>query len=266
MTDIGIYMDAVAEVAGIAGDIANAYYGSNPDTRTKNDGSPVSVADIAAEQAARDWIEPRFPDDGILGEELPLVRPGAARRWILDPIDGTYTFLQNVPLWGTLVAVAEGESVIAGAAFFPVLGEIIVAARGEGCWWNGSRARVSAIADLAEARLVTTDARFMRDAARRERWMRLQDGARTMRTWGDCYGYLLVATGRADIMVDDAISEWDGAALMPIITEAGGEFTDWRGRVTAFGGDAIATNGELGGIVREILDPSSAIASSRSGS
>jgi len=254
-------MDAVAEVAGLAGDIAKGYYGSNPDTRTKKDGSPVSVADVAAERAAREWIELRFPDDGIVGEELPPLRPDAARRWILDPIDGTYTFLQSVPLWGTLVAVAEGDSVIAGAAYFPALDEIIVAARGEGCWWNGSRASVSTVADLAEARLLTTDARFMRDVARRERWMQLQDGARTMRTWGDCYGYLLVATGRADIMVDDVISDWDCAALMPIIAEAGGEFTDWRGRETAFGGDAIATNANLGGIVREILAPSAAAAS-----
>jgi histidinol-phosphatase len=261
VTNFDIYMDAVGKVARIAGDIARGYYGKNPDTRIKKDGSPVSVADITAEQGAREWIELRFPDDGIIGEELPPVRPGAARRWILDPIDGTYAFLQRVPLWGTLVAVAEGESVIAGAAYFPALDEIIVAARGEGCWWNGSRARVSTVAELAEARLVTTDARFMRDAARRERWMRLQDGARTMRTWGDCYGYLLVATGRADIMVDDVIADWDGAALLPIIEEAGGVFTDWRGRPTAFGGDVIATNAELAGVVREILAPSAAVAS-----
>ncbi|HEY3746151.1 MAG TPA: inositol monophosphatase family protein, partial [Gemmatimonadaceae bacterium] len=108
MTDIGIYMDAVAEVAGLAGDTANGYYGCDPEVRTKKDGSPVSVADIEAERAAREWIELRFPDDGILGEELPTVRPRAPRRWILDPIDGTYTFLQTVPLWGTLIAVAEG--------------------------------------------------------------------------------------------------------------------------------------------------------------
>ena len=261
MTGIGIYMNAVAEVAGIAGDIAREYYGSNPETRTKSDGSPVSVADINAERAAREWIELRFPEDGIIGEELPSVRPSAARRWILDPIDGTYTFLQSVPLWGTLVAVAEGESVIAGAAYFPALDEIIVAARGEGCWWNGSRSAVSTVDELSEARLVTTDARFLRDGARRERWIRLQDGARTMRTWGDCYGYLLVATGRADIMVDDVISDWDGAAFMPIITEAGGSFTDWRGGATAFGGDAIATNANLGTIVREILAPPGVLAS-----
>ena len=203
MTDLRIYMDAVAEVARIAGDIAKRHYGRSPETRTKNDGSPVTVADINAERAARQWIEQRFPDDGIIGEELPPVRPGAARRWILDPIDGTYTFLQTVPLWGTLVAVAEADSVIAGAAYFPALDEIIFAAPGEGCWWNGTRAAVSTVAELGKARLVTTDARFIRDPARRERWMRLQDGARSMRTWGDCYGYLLVATGRADIMVEN---------------------------------------------------------------
>jgi histidinol-phosphatase len=261
VTAIGIYMDAVAEVASIAGDIAKRYYGKDPDTLTKKDGSPVSVADLSAEQAAREWIGRRFPDDGIIGEELPTVRPDAARRWILDPIDGTYTFLQTVPLWGTLVAVAEGESVIAGAAYFPALSESIVAARGEGCWWNGSRARVSTVADLSDARLVTSDARFMRDVTRRERWMRLQEGARTMRTWGDCYGYLLVATARADIMVDDVIADWDGAALMPIVAEAGGVFTDWQGRPTAFGGDAIATNASLDEVVREILVPSGAAAS-----
>jgi histidinol-phosphatase len=261
MSGPGTYMNAVAEVAGIAGDIAMEYYGSNPATRIKSDGSPVSVADTSAEEAAREWIELHFPEDGIVGEEFPTVREGAARRWIIDPIDGTYTFLQSVPLWGTLIAVAEGENVIAGAAYFPALDETIVAARGEGCWWNGSRAAVSTVAELSEARLVTTDARFLRDAGRREGWTRLQNGARTMRTWGDCYGYLLVATARADIMVDDVISDWDGAAFMPIITEAGGEFTDWRGRPTAFGGDAIATNGKLGGIVREILAPTGVLAS-----
>ena len=274
MTDIGIYMDAVAEVAGLAGDIANGYYGRDPEIRAKTDGSLVSIADVEAERAAREWIELRFPDDGIVGEELPPVRPRAPRRWILDPIDGTYTFLQRVPLWGTLVAVAEGDDVIAGAAYFPALDEIVVAARGEGCWWNGSRSRVSTVDDLADARLVTTDARFLRDTSRRERWTQLQNGVRTMRTWGDCYGYLLVATGRADIMVDEVISDWDCAALMPIIAEAGGDFTDWRGRATAFGGDAIATNGRLGTSVREILVPqggkmrarADATASARSGS
>jgi fructose-1,6-bisphosphatase/inositol monophosphatase family enzyme len=117
---------------------------------------------------------------------------------------------------------------------------------------------VSPVAEVAQARLLTTDARFMRDATRRERWLQLQNSARTMRTWGDCYGYLLVATGRADIMVDDVTSDWDCAALVPIITEAGGVFTDWQGTATPFGGDAIATNANLAATVREILAPVSA--------
>lgn len=253
MTSVSAYMDAAAEVARIAGDVANRYYGRRPATSTKRDGTSVSIADISAERAAREWIERRFPDDGIIGEELAPVRSSSARRWILDPIDGTYTFLQSVPLWGTLVAVAEDERVIAGAAYFPALGEIIVAALGEGCWWNGSSARVSTVSEINQARLLTTDARFMRDPSRRERWLELQNATLTMRTWGDCYGYLLVATGRAEIMIDDVVSDWDAAALMPIITEAGGSLTDWRGRATPFGGDAIATNASLAASVREIL-------------
>lgn len=247
------YMNAVAEVATLAGNVARRYYGKGPKVRLKQDGSPVSAADYDAERSAREWIEKNFPSDGIIGEELPPTRESAKRRWVIDPIDGTFTFLQTVPLWGTLVAVMEGESVIAGAAYFPALAETVVAAPGKGAWWNGSRTVVSEVSDLSSARLVTTDARFKRDPTRRDRWLRLQDGAQAMRTWGDCYGYLLVATGRADVMVDDVVSVWDAAALLPVITEAGGAFTDWKGRTTALGGDAIATNSLLAGAVRAIL-------------
>jgi histidinol-phosphatase len=247
------YMNAVAEVATLAGNIARRYYGKNPQVRSKHDGTPVSTADYDAERSAREWIEKRFPADGIVGEELPAVRETARRRWIIDPIDGTFTFLQRVPLWGTLVAVVEGERVIAGAAYFPAVDETIVAAPGAGAWWNGARTQVSGVSDVSAARVVTTDARFNRDAARRNRWRQLENEARAMRTWGDCYGYLLVATGRADVMVDDVISPWDVAALLPIITEAGGAFTDWNGRTSAFGGDAIATNALLASAVRDIL-------------
>ncbi len=247
------YMNAVAEVATLAGNVAQRYYGKSPEVRLKEDGSPVSAADYDAERSAREWIEKNFPADGIIGEEFPPTRESAKRRWVIDPIDGTFTFLQKVPLWGTLVAVMEGESVIAGAAYFPALAETVVAAPGKGAWWNGTRTVVSEVSELSSARLVTTDARFKRDPTRRDRWLKLQDGALAMRTWGDCYGYLLVATGRADVMVDDVMSVWDAAALLPVITEAGGAFTDWKGRTTAFGGDVIATNSLLSRAVREIL-------------
>ena len=258
------YMNAVAEVATLAGNVAKRYYGKSPEVQLKRDGSPVSAADYDAERSARQWIDKNFPADGIIGEELPTTRESAKRRWIIDPIDGTFTFLQNVPLWGTLVAVVEGERVIAGAAYFPALEETIVAAPGKGAWWNGSRAAVSKVSDLKSARLVTTDARFNRDSSRRDRWLQLQNGVHAVRTWGDCYGYLLVATGRADVMVDDVISVWDGAALLPVITEAGGAFTDWKGRTTAFGGDAIATNSLLADVVRQILVAPTADSNSRS--
>ncbi|MEO8881167.1 MAG: histidinol-phosphatase [Gemmatimonadaceae bacterium] len=235
-------LGAVEAVARIAGDVAHGFFRSQLEIESKADGSPVTIADRSAEEAARAWIERRFPVDGILGEELGLTRPAAKRRWVLDPIDGTKTFIRGVPLWGTLVGVCEGEKILAGAAYFPAVGEMLAAAPGEGCWWNGARARVSSRATVAEATVLTTNERFPNDARQRAGWERLAERAAVSRSWGDCYGYLLVSTGRAEVMVDGILSPWDAAAIMPIIEEAGGVFTDWRGTRTAFGGSAVATN------------------------
>jgi histidinol-phosphatase len=233
---------AVEQVARLAGDMALGYYKSSLAVESKADGSPVTIADRTAEQAARSWIESHFPNDGILGEELGATRPGALRRWIVDPVDGTKTFVRGVPLWGTLVALCEGDNVLAGAAYFPALGEMLAASRGAGCWWNGSRCRVSSLATLSEATVLTTDERFGGDSHQLAGWRSLSSRASVSRSWGDCYGYLLVATGRAEVMVDGIVSPWDAAALMPIVDEAGGIFTDWKGTRTAFGGSVVATN------------------------
>jgi histidinol phosphatase-like enzyme (inositol monophosphatase family) len=248
-------MQAVAEVARRAGDVALSHFRKSLTIETKRDGTPVTVADREAEERAREWIEARFPDDGILGEELGTHKPNAERRWILDPIDGTKTFVRGVPLWGTLVAVARGEEILAGAACFPAVGEALVAAPGHGCWWNGTRCAVSPVADLGAATALITDERFAENPSRVEAWRSLSRQTAVTRTWGDCYGYLLVATGRAEIMVDDVLSPWDAAALFPIIREAGGVFTDWTGRPTAFGPNAIATNAALAEEVRRLLSP-----------
>jgi histidinol-phosphatase len=232
----------VEQVARIAGDIALGYYKTSLVIESKADGSPVTIADRSAERAAREWIERYFPSDGILGEELGATRPDARRRWVLDPIDGTKTFVRGVPLWGTLVGVCEGDDVLAGAAYFPALGEMVVASLGAGCWWNGNRCRVSSVASLREATVLTTDERFAGDTDQSRGWRRLATESAVSRTWGDCYGYLLVATGRAEVMVDGIVSPWDAAALMPIIEEAGGVFTDWKGTRTAFSGSVVATN------------------------
>jgi histidinol-phosphatase len=246
-------LQAVTDVARLCGDHALQHYGSTLTVERKSDGSPVTVADRESEEKARAWIDGRFPADGIVGEEFGTVRPEARRRWIVDPIDGTKSFVRGVPLWGTLVAVAEGSEVLAGAAYFPAVGELVAAAPGQGCWWNGLRCRVSETRELGDATVLVTDQRFPSRPHRRQAWTELAERAAVSRTWGDCFGYLLVATGRADVMVDDVVSAWDVAALLPIVSEAGGVFTDWSGTPTAFGGSAIATNAALASEVRRIL-------------
>jgi histidinol phosphatase-like enzyme (inositol monophosphatase family) len=255
VSENSIYLQAVAEVARLAGDIANQHYRKRVPVETKVDGTPVTAADRSAEEAARQWIERRFPDDGILGEEFPIVREGARRTWIVDPIDGTKTFIRDVPLWGSLVAVMEDKQVIAGAAYFPAVSETISAAVDCGCWWNDSRARVSSIDDLAKATILTSASPFSDNESITERWRELEATALVSRTWGDCFGYLMVATGRAEVMADPVLSLWDVAAFLPIISEAGGALTDFTGVETAFGGNAIATNKALSRTVRQILIP-----------
>lgn len=246
-------LHASAEVARLAGDMAQRYFRSDVRVETKGDGSPVTVADREAERVAREWLAQRFPLDGILGEEHGTERGDAARRWIIDPIDGTASFVRGVPLWGTLIAVAVGDDVLAGAAYFPATGELIAAAPGEGCWWNDARCRVSAVASLTAATVLTSDESFRRDPPRRIAWERLASQSAMSRSWGDCYGYLLVATGRAEVMADAKVQAWDAAPFLPIIEEAGGVFTDWSGARTAFGGDMIATNAALAQPVRSVL-------------
>ena len=252
-------LHAVSEVATLAANIALQHFRTGISIETKHDGSPVTIADRSAEAAAREWIVQRFPNDGVLGEEFGEDRPGSRRRWIIDPIDGTVSFVRQVPLWGTLVAVEEEGRVLAGAACYPAVGEIIAAATGQGCWHNGSACGVSDVSSLSHATVLTTDDRFQSSTRRRSAWIELADRAYIARTWGDCYGYLLVATGRAEAMLDDVTNAWDAACLQPIIEEAGGVLTDFRGNQTPFGGSVIATNRRLAHKVRAIMGDTEAI-------
>jgi histidinol phosphatase-like enzyme (inositol monophosphatase family) len=203
----------------------------------------VTAADREAETVMRELIGKAFPDHAILGEEQGETAGTAPYRWIVDPLDGTRTFVQGVPLYGTLVGVEAHGEPVAGAIYLPALDELVAAGRGEGCRWNGRPCDVSACARLEDALVVATD---VREAQRRSGgWDRLAAATRMQRTWGDCYAYVLVATGRAEVALDPIMNVWDCAALLPVVEEAGGRFTDWRGRRTIRGGEAVATNGRL---------------------
>jgi histidinol phosphatase-like enzyme (inositol monophosphatase family) len=252
-TGLESLLEFATELAREAGEITLSYFRRGARAELKADGTFVTAADREAERHVRARIAGRFPADAVQGEEGGESAGTSGRRWIVDPIDGTYSFVHGVPLYGVLVGVeSEGRPVV-GVVNMPALGEIVSAARGLGCWWNGARARVSSTARLEESLLLATDfgacARHGFGAAAEE----LQRRAAQRRTWGDCYGHVLVATGRADVMLDPVMNVWDCAALLPIVEEAGGTFTDWRGRRTIRGGNAVSTNGALLGEVMRVV-------------
>ena len=246
-------LQAVKECAELAGSVALSHYRKDVAVEWKGDGSPVTIADRSAEEAVREWIRSRFPADGVLGEEFGEHAGTSGRRWVIDPIDGTKSFVRGVPLWGSLVAVVEGEHVLAGAANFPATAETVSAARGCGAWHNGARTNVSGVADMKAATVLVTDDRVFTTPAKKKAWDAMWELADISRTWGDAFGYLMVATGRAEVMVDARIRAWDIACFLPIIEEAGGVFTDLEGTVTAFGAASIATNAALAAESRRIL-------------
>lgn len=235
--------DFAADLAWQAGKLTLRYFQTDLTTEFKADDSPVTVADRTAERLMRELIEARYPDHSILGEEEGETRPGATYRWILDPIDGTKTFVRGVPMYAVLVGLEREGQPVVGAVNIPALGELLIAARGHGCTWNGRRARVSPVAALHESLLLCTDAASMAHHGRAAAYRRLSAATRMQRSWGDAYGYVLVATGRAELMLDPIVSIWDCAALLPVLEEAGGTFTDWSGTPTIHAGEGLATNG-----------------------
>ncbi len=232
------------ELAWQAGKITRRYFQTDIRPDLKADDSPVTVADRETEQYLRAAITARYPAHAILGEEEGSSgRSDAAWRWILDPIDGTRSFVRGVPLYGVMIGLEHAGQAVLGVVNMPALGEIVYAARGLGCWWNGRPCRVSQVPRLGEGLVLSTAAadRYSKHG-RQAAYERLLAAAGTFRTWGDCYGYLLVATGRAEAMIDPVMSIWDAAALLPILQEAGGTFTDWSGTPTIDGGEGIGTN------------------------
>ncbi len=221
------------------------HFQSSLDVQTKADGSPVTIADKNAEQCILDLIRKRRPNDGWLGEEFGENQGTNGYRWIIDPIDGTLAFIHGVPFFGTLIALQKDGQTILGLINMPALNEIIIGITGVGTFYNGQPARVSQTADIAQATIITTSFTTLLQHNRQQGFNKLVQQAKEARTWGDCYGYLLVATGRAEIMMDPVLSPWDIAPMLPIITEAGGKLTDLDGHNDFPPKHVIATNGLL---------------------
>lgn len=213
----------------------------------KGDDSPVTKADRQAELLMRERIAAAFPDDGVVGEEHGEIKRSSPFQWILDPIDGTKSFIAGVPLYSVLIGVLrEGQSV-SGVIHVPGLEETVYAAKGQGAWWQrpGAEpvpARVSTTARLADGVFATSqvDSFAQRNAA--SAYSELERAAYITRTWGDGYGYLLLATGRIEAMVDPIMNLWDAAAIQPVLEEAGGTFTDWKGDPGVHAGEGVGTN------------------------
>lgn len=240
--------------------VAKLYYGLSIDVVWKHDGSPVTKADHECEKILRRRISAVFPDDAIIGEEHEDEHGTSGFKWIIDPLDGTESFIRKVPIFGTLVGLELNGEVVAGLCYMPAQREYAWSSRGQGCWWvqdttgaenvealreRAIRAKVSPLDDLKEAMITTSGQGAFHRSKRVESFTRLRAATRKDRGWGNCWGHLLVATGRVEVSIEPKIREWDVAPFASMVAEAGGRLTDFAGEPTIYSGHAICSNGTL---------------------
>jgi len=259
LPDLRSRLDFALNIAQDASKFILGYYQSSQlVVEWKIDSSPVTEADQGAERLIREALAREFPEDAVLGEEYGEQTGTSGFRWILDPVDGTKSFIHGVPLFGTLIGVEYRGTCLIGVCRFPALNEVVYAAAGQGCWWQqggGSpvRSRVSEVASLDKALFSFTTVSGWERIGRVDAFDKLREKCLLARGWGDCYGHALVATGRADVMVDPLMNPWDIAALIPIVQEAGGHFLDWSGNVDVHAGNGFSVNDRLRQSVLDIL-------------
>lgn len=239
------------ETAFQAGRSTLAHFQCGAAVDIKQDASPVTVADRAAERLIREQIERKFPAHSILGEEEGETGTGSTR-WVIDPIDGTKSFVAGVPLYGTLLSMERDGIPQLGVAYFPALDEMVYAEIGGGCWWNGRPCQVSAVDALASAKISCGGHASMEKAGRAEGIQRLAGRVMATRTWCDAYGHMLVATGRVEAMLDPVVKWYDVSAMKVIVEEAGGMFTNFSGG-TEFVGEAVSVNRALAQTILEFF-------------
>ena len=248
-------LEVAVDAARLAGRRTLDYFGTRLAVERKADQSPVTAADTESERILRDRIARSFPDHAVLGEEQGASpagsKSGSRYRWVLDPLDGTNGFVRGVPLYGVLVGVEVDGRPAVGVVYLPGTGELVAAADGLGCTLNGTPCRVSRTATLDAATLLTTS--VPRCMAKSNAYATLMHRVAFTAGWGDAYGHVLVATGRADVMLDPKMSPWDCCALVPILREAGGRYTSWAGEETIHAPDGVSTNAALHDRVLAVL-------------
>lgn len=247
------YLDFAVSLAYRAGKITLGYFNTGVHVNIKENNDPVTIADHEAENFIRREIEREYPGHAIIGEEFGTSNGNNSPfRWTIDPIDGTKSFIRGVPLYGVLIGLEIEGIIRVGAAYYPALDEMLCAADGLGCWWNSRRARVSDISEISQACVVTSDFQKLgeKDASLVEHFANQKA---LLRTWGDAYGYLLVATGRAEVCIDPFLDIWDYGPYPVILREAGGYFGAWSGEEGHTRGDALACNAALKPKVMELM-------------
>jgi histidinol-phosphatase len=245
--------ELAVEAARKAGRLALKYFDTELTVERKGDQSPVTVADREAEQLLRGTLHQAFPGDGFLGEEFGETPGTSGYRWILDPIDGTRSFVRGIPLWAVLVGLEYRGEMIAGVADAAALGQTYHALRGNGAFRDERRIRVSDEADLSRALLFYTSLSWFMQAGHEQEFLQLVRGTDRQRGYGDFYGFVLVAQGSGEAIIEHGVHVWDVAAIKPIIEEAGGRFSDWDGQPNIHRPDVAATNGKLHDAVLRVL-------------
>jgi histidinol-phosphatase len=245
--------EVAVEAARQAGQLALRYFDTGLEVEWKQDLSPVTVADREAEALLRTTLLGRFPQDGFLGEESGHAPGSSGFRWVIDPVDGTRSYVRGIPIWATLVGLEYQGEQIAGVADVPALGLTYRALRGDGAYRNERRIRVSDISDLGKAQLFYSSLSWFVKAGRRDVFLDLAERTERQRGFGDFYGFVLVAQGSGELMVEHGCHYWDLAATKALVEEAGGRFTDWEGQTDLSRPDVVASNGRLHDTALRIL-------------
>ncbi len=238
-------MELALTMASEAGKIILPHFRDAASLRveTKADKSPVTIADRSAEEALRKLMETHTPGYGIIGEEFGTVAGRTDREWVIDPIDGTKAFIHGVPLFGTLLALLEKGRPVVGVISLPALGQVLYATDGGGCFLDGKPCHVSPVSRIEDSLLLDGSTTTMERLGHGPAWAALRTRAKLHRGWGDCYGHMLVACGRAEAMFDPIVSIWDVAPMAVILPEAGGRFSALSGEVSITENSGLSSNG-----------------------